>query len=283
MLEALTLETGPKLLAYIATLVAAGCAATLALAAPSGSWPPGSVLTRVPALAVLAGAIGLAALALRAVAHTAIVAGAPSDVTADLLYLVAIESRWGSGWRWQVLAAAAVTVTAWRVGRKAGVPLLALAVAGWCAATPALGHGSGVLWQRVVHALHLGASGAWIGTVLVLAACVSGVSPSAETTDLQRVVRRFSPYALLAAGAVAGSGLVLAATYLGGVKGVATPYGGWLVAKVAAVAGLGACGLGNWRRSRAGLPPSPGLIRVEAAVALLVLVLTSMLTETEHN
>lgn len=284
-LEQLTLETGPKLLAYLATLISAGAAVTLGLAGATGrpTWSVGSLATRAQTIAVLAGVIALVALALRAAAHAAVIAGSPVDVTLDTLRVVTIDSRWGGGWRWQVLAAAAVTLAAWRVRRPAGVPILALAVAAWCVATPALGHGASTLWQRAVHALHVGASGAWIGTVLVLAVCFGATRTDASLADVHTVVRRFSPWALATAALVGASGLILALTYLGGTAGFATPYGWWLVAKVVAVAALGACGYGNWQRSRADRPPSPALIRTEAAIAVLVLVLTTILTETEHN
>lgn len=287
MFEPLTLEVGPKLLAYLATLLAAGATVTLALAQRSAAprpWPVDSLIARARRLALVAGGAALAALALRAVAHAGLIAGSIDAVTVETLRLTTIESRWGAGWRWQVLAAAAVTLAAWRAPGRGGVPILAITVAAWCVATPALGHGASTTWQRAVHALHLGASGAWIGTVLVLAWCLGATNRPAPLTDLQGVVRRFSPWALSAAAIVGGSGAILALTYVGGVAGLLrTPYGQLLGAKLVGVAALGACGFGNWQRSRADRPPSPALIRSEALLALLVLLITTLLTETEHN
>jgi copper transport protein len=202
----------------------------------------------------------------------------------ETLRVTAVESRWGGGWRWQVVTAALVVLTAWRLPRPAGLPLFALAVAAWCVATPALGHGASSLWQRGVHALHLGASGAWIGSVLVLAWCLGTTGTHARLPPLHAVVRRFSPWALAAAAVVGVSGLILAVTYVVTLEALwSTRYGQLLLGKLFAVAALGACGFGNWRRSRTDRLPSPGLIRAEAALAMLVVLVTTMLTETEHN
>lgn len=287
MPEPLTLEAGPKLVAYLATLLSVGATVTLGLSRAAEAprpWPADSPIARARRLAMTAGAAALVALGLRAAAHAVLIAGSPDAVTADTLRLAAIESRWGAGWRWQVLAAAVVTLAAWRARNRAGIRALAFAVTAWCVATPALGHGASTIWQRVVHALHLGASGAWIGTVLVLACCLGGARGPARVTDLQGVVHRFSPWALAAAAMVGASGAILALTYVGGIAGLlTTPYGRLLIAKLAGVTALGACGFGNWQRSRADRPPSPALIRSEAILALLVLLVTTLLTETEHN
>ncbi|MGE0464602.1 MAG: copper resistance D family protein [Vicinamibacterales bacterium] len=285
MPEQLTLETGPKLIAYLATLVCTGATVTMALAGgPAARWADDSIAGRARPLAVAAGLLAVVALGLRAVAHAVLVAGSLDALDADTLRLVTVESRWGGGWRWQVLTAVAATFAAWRARGAGGLPLLAAAVAAWCVVTPALGHGASTTWQRATHALHLGVSGAWIGTVLVLAWCLGRIGVPGQLENLHAVIRRFSPWALASAAMVGMSGLVLAVTYVGAVDALwTTVYGRWLLAKLLVVAALGACGFGNWRRSRADRPPIPALIRGEAALALLVLVLTAVLTETEHN
>lgn len=287
MPESLTLETGPKLLAYLGTLVCIGVAVVVALAAaPAGAtaWTSDTIAGRARLLAVAAALIALLALVLRAIGHAALLAGSLDLVTTETLRVTTIESRWGGGWRWQVVTAALVAVTAWGLHRPAGLPLFALAVAAWCVATPALGHGAGSVWQRGVHALHLGASGAWIGTVLVLAWCLGATGVPNRLRSLHDVVRRFSPWALAAAAVVGLSGLILGVTYVVTLDGLwTTRYGQLLLGKLLLVAALGACGFGNWRRSRENRLPSPGLIRAEAALAILVVLVTTLLTETEHN
>lgn len=285
MPEQLTLETAPKLLAYLATLVCTGVAVTLAIGPTAAHpWNRDASAGRARRLAIAAALIGVLALLLRAVGHAALVAGSLDAVTIDTLRLVTTESRWGGGWRWQLVTAALVALAAWRLHRPAGLPWFALAVAAWCVATPGLGHGASSLWQRSIHALHLGASGAWIGTVLVLAWCLGTTGMPARLVSLHEVVRRFSPWALTAVAAVGVSGLMLAVTYVATLGALwTTRYGQLLLGKLVVLAALGACGFGNWRRSRADRLPSPGLIRAEAALALLVVLVTSVLTETEHN
>jgi putative copper export protein len=287
MPEPVTLEAAPKLLGYLATLVCTGVAVTLAIsqvAAAEHAWHRDAIAGRVRRLAITAALIGVVALLLRAVGHAALVAGSLDAVTIEALRLVTVESRWGGGWRWQLVAAALAALAAWRLQRPAGLPVFALAVAAWCAATPSLGHGASSLWQRGLHALHLGASGAWIGTVLVLAWCLGTTGTHARLRSLHDVVRRFSPWALTAVAVVGASGLILAVTYAVTVRAFwTTRYGQLLLAKLVIVAAIGACGFGNWRRSRADRLPSPGLIRAEAALAILVVLMTTVLTETEHN
>jgi len=75
----------------------------------------------------------------------------------------------------------------------------------------------------------------------------------------------------------------VALTYLGTVgDGLTTPYGRWLLSKLALVAAAAACGFVNWRRARAGQAPSPSLLRREALAAVLTALVTAVLTETAH-
>ncbi|MEZ5420049.1 MAG: CopD family protein [Vicinamibacterales bacterium] len=274
MWDAFTPETGAKGVVYLATLAYAGAVTAVALARGAAG-PLAAVATRVARVAALA---GLGALVLRLVLHASVVAGGVPD--AETLRLVTLESRWGGRWQWQAAAAAAAVAVALTRGLSRGVWLPpAFVAAAWCVATPLLGHGASSVWQQATHAAHLAVAGAWLGTVGVLALAARDTPPAV----LGAAIRRFSPVALACAAGAGVSGVVLALTYLGTIDAaVSSPYGRWLLAKLAAVAAVGACGLVNWRRTRAGAAPAPAVLRAEALAAVLVVVVTAIVTETEH-
>ena len=277
MWDAFTPETGAKGVIYLATLAYVGAVTVVALARGAAG-PLAAVATRVARVAALA---GLGALVLRLVLHAAVVAGGVPD--AETLRLVTLESRWGGRWQWQAAAAAAAVAVALTRGLSRGVWLPpAFVAAAWCVATPLLGHGASSAWQQATHAAHLAAAGAWLGTVGVLA-LASGRMAAVSGTEFAAVIRRFSPLALVCAGGAGLSGLILALTYLGGLdQAVSTPYGLWLLAKLAGVGLAGAFGFANWRRTRRHLAPAPAILRAEALAAVLTAVVTAILTETEH-
>lgn len=278
MWDALTLETTAKSAVYLAALAYLG-AVTASACAPSRPGHP--LFATAAAVARLAGAIGVLALLGRAWLHAASVADGAVD--RETLRLVVFESRWGGRWQWQLWAAlAALGVALTRGLSKGAWGGAALVALGWCLATPLLGHGVSTWWQQALHAAHLAVTGAWLGTVVVLAVFARGAD-SARLDDLAAVVTRFSPWALACAAGAATSGAILALTYLGPVgEGLRTPYGRWLLAKLALVAAAGGCGFGNWRRSRAGRLPVRRLLHAEAIAAVAVALATAILTETAH-
>jgi len=283
--EQLSLEIGAKLFAYAAMVVAVGCAVvlTLARADPTNEMRPYELSRATIRLARVAGAVGVFALLVRAIGHAGAVAGPANAWSLETLRLVIVESRWGGGWRWQIALAGVVAVIGWRVRPTRGIAVFAVAVAGWCIVTPWLGHGASSLWQRATHALHLGVTGAWLGTVMVLAVCLTGTDVRERIEDAGRVIERFSPWALLSAGVAGVSGGVLAWTYVGSVEAlVGTRYGQLLVAKLVSVVAIASCGFVNWQRARRGEVPSARLVRIEAGLAVVALAVTAALTETEH-
>lgn len=277
MSDALTPETAAKAAVYLATLLYLGGVTTAALAAGRPG-PLPALATRVARLAACAGVLGLM---LRLLLHASAVAeGAPD---AETLRVVAFESRWGGRWQWQLSAAVAALAVALTRGLPRGTWLpAALAAAAWCVATPLLGHGAGSAWQHTTHAAHVAATGAWLGTVGILG--LASRRASAEALGaLGAAIDRFSPVALTGAAMAGASGAILAATYLGSVDAaLSTPYGRWLLVKLAGVGTAGACGFVNWRRSRSRQAPAPRMLQAEALAALLTAVVTAVLTETEH-
>ncbi|MFN7976686.1 MAG: CopD family protein [Vicinamibacterales bacterium] len=275
--DSLTLESLPKIVAYMATLSYVGAVMAAALARSSSG---AVLLPRAARVARVAAAAALVAVAARAWVHASIVADGWPD--RETLTRVVLESRWGGRWQWQLAATVAALAVASLGAVARGVWIgPALVAVAWSLATPLLGHGAVTTWQQITHAAHVLVTGAWLGTVAVLALSTHG--PGADLAAVGRVVARFSPIALTCAALAGVSGGVLAVTYVGTLADlIGSPYGRWLLLKLAAVAAVGGCGLVNWRRSRADIAPSPAWLRAEAVAAVLAAVVTAILTETEH-
>src|SRR5690606_25410401 len=96
--------------------------------------------------------------------------------------------------------------------------------------------------------LHLAGAALWIGGLAALALVAHRLG-----ADLAPAVARFSPIAAWSLVAVAVSGVVNAASTLGGLGDLGTRYGLLVVVRVVLVAGLGVRGLWHRRRTIPGL------------------------------
>lgn len=277
--ESWSLEVWAKLPGYFALLGGTGAAVALGLARDRQAQ---ALVPGVARLARLAGLLGVIAIGLRALAHAVAIDGPAGAASIDTLRRVVVDSRWGGSWQWHAATAVAVALASRRVSAARGLGVYALALGAALLVAPFLGHGAGTLWRGAVHSLHLAVTGAWLGTVVVLA-LEGGRAVPPRADALGAVIRRFSPWALACAAAAGVSGVVLAWLYVGSVDGLlGTFYGRLLLAKLALVAAIGACGFLNWRRVGRGEVPHLPLVRAEAALAVLTVVVTALLTETEH-
>ncbi|ROR96814.1 putative copper resistance protein D [Salana multivorans] len=139
------------------------------------------------------------------------------------------------------------------------VALLAVAVGGTLSATFAVvlamvalapvastGHASGAANHEVAVSslwLHLAGVTLWIGGLAILVAVAGALG-----RDLRPAAARYSSLAIWAYALVAVSGVANAAIRLGGLDGLATPYGRLVLAKAAATLALGVAGW--WHRRR---------------------------------
>jgi putative copper export protein len=279
--ESWSVEVWAKLPGYLALLCGTGAAVALALARDERTGD--ALAPRLARVARLAGILGVVAIVLRALAHAVAIDGPAGAVQLDTLRLVVVDSRWGASWRWHAATAVVVTLASWRVESARRLAFYALTLAAALVVAPFLGHGAGSLWRGALHTLHLAVTGAWLGTVVVLALASGRVASAAGTRALAAIISRFSPWALVCAAAAVASGVVLAWMYVGSVAGLlGTFYGRLLLVKLAVVATIGACGFLNWQRARRGNSPHRGLITAEAAFAVAAIVVTALLTETEH-
>lgn len=216
----------------------------------------------------------LAFVVLRLFTHTVSLFEWPGLFSIENLTTVGWRSRWGGPWRLQVIAAGAAALAARWMSRTDARWARLLSAAAALAATstlPLMGHAAGDMGRASLHVAHLVGAGLWLGTLAALVAGGAGA----------KIFSAFSSVAMIGAALAVGAGLALTLLYLGSVENlVATTYGRLLMAKLAALAATLACGFVNWRRVRAG--ESPRLASLETALALLIVVVTAWLTETEH-
>ena len=222
----------------------------------------------------LAAAISLtAAVIFRALAHTYAAFGEDA-YSWESIRLVAVESRWGSRWRWQLIAAIAATISlSLALARvKLGWMLATLAAVGLCASLPLTGHAM-VLGTTAlgVQAGHVAGAGVWIGTLFVL--WLYG--------DAESSYRRFAAVASTGATLVVVSGAYTAWHALPSVSSIwQTDYGRILLLKLLLVGFVMGCGFYNWRHFRLARGLGQAWIRRELAFAFLVLAVTGWLGET---
>ena len=229
----------------------------------------------------------------RLYAQTYAVFGLDEPVTIELMWRIALETRWGTQWvpqlRATLFAVAAVVLTMIRPG--AGWWFTAAAAAALAVTLPMTGHamshsgGAGLPWTlQVGHGL---AGGLWLGALAGVAATVR--SPRVRAVDAggqltAALVNTFSPLAVAAVATVMVTGVATATLYLDHWGQLwHTEYGLTLVGKVVLMLATGAVGAYNWRRlrprlgatsGRAALTTSAGL---ELALASVVLAVTAVL------
>jgi len=221
------------------------------------------------------------------------------------LRLLVGATSFGSAWRWQVglgLLACATFGAAARRRSSAlledGAPLswaLAALVTAAAAFTPAFsGHAIGSpRWSTLAvlsDGLHVIAGGTWLGTLGVIAWVSRGERVAGRPVARERLIEwiaRFSPVALACAMAMALTGVFAAWLHLGAIRELwASPYGRWLLVKLAVLGVILGFGAWNWKRSRAhierGGDPArlPRSVAGELLAALAILLVTAILVMT---
>lgn len=310
-----TAESAAKALYYAATLVSVGvCAARWGLCGALDG-EPGSIrlhhpiMSRLSRLGAAAGAVGVVAALARLLAHTAVALGLPEALTWNALSRIALDSQWGSAWRYQVIASVGIALSfLWSARPSWPGWLLATASAtSACVAVGLLGHAAGNATRVALHAGHVAGAGVWLGTLAAVVITTRASSAAQDAGERHRLgdldhavlpwlpthaagtrvtmLRQFSVVALPGSMLLFTSGAWASWLYVGSLPNLMhTAYGQVLVGKLVCVAGVLACGFLNWRRFRApsGATPRDGTVYVEIALAVLVLVITSILTELAH-
>ena len=174
----------------------------------------------------------------------------------DMIGVVAGTGIWGAGWKIQFGLSLLLLGTFLASRLRSSALLVAGLVLALVIATPLTGHGAAwdsPGWRGIaLHALHLAATGAWLGTLLALAFAafppLAALPSPARGESVVRLLGTFSPLALVAAGTMVASGGLLAWHYVGTFEGfVAYGYGRWLLVKLGLLAGAVGLGWRNWR------------------------------------
>ena len=144
-----------------------------------------------------------------------------------------------------------------------------------------------------LHIVHILAAGFWLGTLAVVllmripAASLDSIEPRLTVRRIRLIIlRRFSTLALPSAATAVAAGIVAAYLYVGAFSNLwTTAYGRVLLVKVALVGGISVAGYVNWQRLRRLHEvdePSAAIIVLEAALAVVVVLVTGFLTEIAH-
>ncbi len=153
-----------------------------------------------------------------------------------------------------------------------GIPYVAPLAVLAAAALPLTGHAARVepaMGAEFADALHVLSAGMWAGGILALAS----LQPPGgwRGPDARALLARFSPVALIAFGITALTGVLRATEQLVAISDLwTTPYGIVLVLKASGVGLMIVLSALAWRRRQP-------LMRVEAAVMVLVVVATALL------
>lgn len=285
-------EIAAKVLAYGAAMVVVGVIGARWLLARMTDPAFGVAESgeRLDAVFLSASIVFLTAVLFRAWTHTATAFGIGDAFSVENLHLIALESAWGAGWQQQA-AAAVLLVAAGVYQRRVAAPS-ARAVAATvavisCFALARTGHAASESFGWALHGTHVLAAGLWVGTLVcvLLVTRERSASPDVQFA-LARVhlLRAFAPLAAFSVALLAVAGCVAAWIYLGGVANLwHNEYGRVLAVKLTLVVGMGLLGGVNWfRLHRRGDQRPPRTVVLEAGLALLVVVATSVLTETAH-
>jgi len=281
----LAFEVLTKIVTYAAVLIVIGVSATFWLVVPRGlplasPTPVARLLSPMGLVAALAAVGGLVA---RAWAHTAVMFGYAESWSAAGLSTVVIQSRWGHGWRWQLIAAVAcLLLFAAPTGEQRSAWLMrAAASVGFAWSLTMTGHAAGDPWRMTIHVTHVLAGGLWLGTLATL----TWVGGAVDGAERRKLFSAFSTVAMTGATALVLSGATAAYVYVATWSNLLTTAYGRVLAVKAIVAGIAmTCGFLNWRSIRSTrLEPRQLVLAIELLAAALIVAATGILTELEHS
>jgi putative copper export protein/methionine-rich copper-binding protein CopC len=246
---------------------------------------------RAASLGVVAAVVLCASALTRLYLQAAMMSG-PSDSTNSMIGMTLTQTRWGSAWILQAIAAVTALLGFLLArGDRRGAWMLAAIAALVLSVTSALaGHAIASATRAsvavVVDSLHvLGASG-WLGSLLCL--LFVGALPSAaavaRSENIRALVETFSPTALAFAAVVVVTGTLSAWLRVGSLPPLwASTYGKVLLLKIGLLSGVAGTGLYNWRRVRPVLGSEAATLRfvrsasLELGIGFFVLVVTAVL------
>lgn len=178
-------------------------------------------------------------------------------VDAETLGAVARDTSFGILWMWRILLAALIVgVAAWclrlRCTARHWNPMMALLAGLLLVSLAGTGHTQiEEGWGGVIHVIsdggHLLAAGAWLGSLVPLAAVLHhSAQTSVGSKEVDQILLRFSGMGYVAVATLIGSGLVNGWFLVGSVSGLLhTTYGQILLGKLALFGGMLALAVAN--------------------------------------
>ncbi|MEM9407596.1 MAG: CopD family protein [Acidobacteriota bacterium] len=265
-------DAAARLLLYPPATFLVGCLGLLWLDRGAGDE---ALQRRVAVWGLVASLLLLFSVCARALVQAWSVFG--NELTIESFQRVALESRWGKRWLWQ-LRAVPIILAGYLLMRRAPRPGSALAGLGLLAlfaALPLTGHAASDAPLRAAQSLHAAGGALWVGT-LILVLLLGG----AQRTKL---LLRFAPVATVSVAGMLLGAAVLSWHTLPDLQSLWTsPWGRWWSVKVSAVAVMLALGARNWRRLRRARATNdvPSSAAAEAILGTFVLLITAFLTST---
>lgn len=291
----LELTTVAKVLLYAGATVAIGEVVLPASAWPASAWPASALPAASPTVSSTGVSGGSSSRrVLRVGAATALLLAPLIWLQAQLSALdipwpeaaTLLGSGWGRNWGPLAVACAVTAVALPRLFGRFSTPLLWIGALAVGFAMGGLGHANAderwPVGARVLDAVHVLTMGAWIGA-LVLALADDRTGPASVAPASARW-RRVSRIATIAAPLAALTGVLSSLRLLGAATPaavIASPYGRLLLAKAVIVLTILALGATQRRRVHAGETPTGHTVRLEVALAVVVILLTAILTGSE--
>lgn len=297
--------TVARWIAYTAALVTIGAAVATQLLAQFGSEQGRARLALAGATrtasraAIIAPSILFLAHLLRLYGQVRSFLEPGEPTTSDGLHAIIVGTTWGHGWIAQCVAAVLaiglmalagswVAVERRRAARAAAVTASVLVAF----TSPLTGHAMEFPWGRIVgvllHGVHLIGGATWLGSLFIV--FLAGFTAVKEggafdgTAILARLVRAFSPLALVGAGVATGAGLLLGLAYIGDLGDLwGTTYGQAVLIKALLLCAAALLGAYNWRvlTPRLETPQGASTFRssasAELTIGVLILVVTAVL------
>lgn len=232
----------------------------------------------------------------RLVAQHATMFGAAEHMSHSSISALLTGSSWGRGW-WLAIGASAIGVWGVRAARRAsaygslvvGVAALALTISLALSGHPAAAQEP--VLAVALDVAHVIGAGGWVGglAAMMLLAVPSALATGGEQQHemVGELVRAFSPTALVYAGIVFVTGVLVAWRNLGTVDALwRSVYGQTLVVKLALLSVAAAAGAYNWKRVLPQLGSASATVNlrrsagVELIAAVAVVVVTAILVAT---
>jgi putative copper export protein len=222
----------------------------------------------------------LGALAVRAWSHTAVSFGMAEAFDWNNLRTIAWESRWGEAWTRQIGGAVILFLLARSIPRTPsfGWTATALGSVAICYLLPLLGHAAGEPDRVALHGSHVLGGGIWLGTLAAVLRASASI-PTLRVATLQR----FSVVAFSGASLLVMTGAVAVWMYVPSFRAlVESTYGRLIILKLVFVTDTATLGFLNWRAFKRDESARMTVVLLEVASAVAIVLVTALLTESEH-